>query len=349
MINKPSITHNSPYNALERALFILQDGIAIIDSCGKIVYINRAAQLIFKRQIQYQPQIGEEFLFYINEERKEMTRASIEAAFKNESTIYDLYYPQDDKETWFEIGYYPIPDEEGTISHVCMRAKDITEKVLLERKLERQRQIQKNRIIKAALDAQERERSEIGRELHDNVNQVLTTVKLYNEICLTEEKTNKAILMKSVQQINFCIETIRSLSKQLATPIVAEMDLKESIKDLVDSMNATRKLTANFYSFGIKNERINQEIQTGLYRIAQEQLTNVLKYANADCVEIMLVGTTNSVALRIQDNGIGFDFAQKRKGVGITNMISRAESLGGTIEFETNPGEGCRMMVELPI
>src|SRR5438105_4029238 len=115
MINKPSTIYNSPYIALERALFILQDGISIIDRCGKIAYINHAAQLIFERQIQYQPQTGEEFLNYINEERKEFTKSSIETAFKKEIVTYDLYYPQDGKESWFEIGFYPIPDEVGNI------------------------------------------------------------------------------------------------------------------------------------------------------------------------------------------------------------------------------------------
>ena len=75
----------------------------------------------------------------------------------------------------------------------------------------------------------------------------------------------------------------------------------------------------------------------------------MLKYANASVVDVMLVGTGNSIALRIQDDGVGFDPKQRRAGVGITNMISRSETLGGTIELVSAPGEGCSLMAEFPL
>jgi signal transduction histidine kinase len=297
----------------------------------------------------FAPKAGDDLLKFTRPEWRETVKAHIEDAFCNRVCDFETNYPQNGMEFWLELGFYPMPDDHGITTHVCLRAKNITEKKSLSHKLDKQTKEQKNSVIKATLDAQERERSEIGRELHDNVNQVLTTVKLYNEICLTEEATNKVLLQKSIQQINYCIETIRSLSKTLSSPNIEEITLKDSIRELVDSINSTGKLVINFYSYGIKDEKISQELQTGLFRIAQEQLTNVLKYANASYVDLLLVGTITSVALRIQDNGDGFDFNQKRKGVGITNMISRAESLGGMVEFETGPGKGCSLMVEIPV
>jgi signal transduction histidine kinase len=337
------------HDLLEKALYMLQDGVVIINRRRTIVYINKAGQHILEKQLDRLPQPGEDFMSTITPGRKEEVGTYIDHAFCNKTTIYELNYPFKNDDTWFEFGFYPMPGENGFITHVCIRGRNITDRVLLERTLEKQRKAQKNSIIKATLDAQEKERSEIGRELHDNVNQVLTTVKLYNEICLTEEKVNKAMLQKSVQQINYCIETIRSLSKTLASPRVEEMGLKETIRELVDTFNNTRKVNINYYCYGIKDDRISQDMQTCIYRIAQEQLTNIIKYANASVVDVLLVATSTNLALRIQDNGNGFDLSQKRKGVGITNMISRAESLGGLLEFETSPGNGCSLMVELPI
>jgi len=347
---QPAISYD-PGNSdpLEKALFILQDAIVLLNRKAKITFINQAGQQILARNGKSIPAIGDDYLSLLGEDKREITSHHIDKAFCNQSSVFRLKYPQGGETAWFEIGYYPMPEENGLVTHVCVKAKNITDKVSLEVELEEQRKIQKNLLIKATLDAQERQRSEIGRELHDNVNQVLTTVKLYNEICLTEEKTNKAMLMKSVQQINFCIETLRSLSKVLSSPNIEEVSLKESIQELVDSVTETRKIAVNFYNYHIRDEKISQDIQTTIYRIAQEQLTNVLKYANASTVDVMLVGTADTIALRIQDNGHGFDPNAKRKGVGITNMISRAETLDGKIELISRPGEGCTLMAEFPL
>jgi PAS domain S-box-containing protein len=343
----PNYTGTS--NPLEKVLFILQDAIILINHKAKITYLNQAAAQILAGQFNFQPGIGDDYFSLVKEERIDITRRSIDRAFGNESSVLEINYPQAGKDRWFELGYYPMPEENGIVTHVCVRAKNVTDKILLAKELDSQRRIQKNLLIKATLDAQERQRSAIGRELHDNVNQVLTTVKLYNEICLTEEKTNKVMLMKSVQQINFCIETLRALSKVLSSPSIEEVSLKESIKELVDSIKETRKIEVNFYTYHVRDENISQDLQTTIYRIAQEQLTNVLKYANASSVDVMLVGTAETIALRIQDNGEGFDPDQKRKGVGITNMISRAETLDGKLELISSPGKGCSLMAEFPL
>jgi PAS domain S-box-containing protein len=347
----PAIPYDYPETSdlLEKALSILQDAIVIINNKGKIAYINTAGLQILSEKVSFVPVAGDDFLSFVREDKKEITRNYINKALANESSVFRSNFSLRGTDTWFELGYYPMPEENGVVTHVCIKAKNISDKVLLEKELENQKRIQKNRLIKATLDAQERQRSEIGRELHDNVNQVLTTVKLYNEICLTEEVTNKAMLMKSVQQINFCIETLRSLSKVLSSPNIDEVTLKESIQELVDSVAETRKIAVNFFTYHIHDEKISQDLQTTIYRIAQEQLTNVLKYADASSVDVMLVGTADTIALRIQDNGNGFEPTEKRKGVGITNMISRAATLDGKIELISGPGQGCTLMAEFPL
>lgn len=346
-----TLSHPRPSSAeyLERALYILQDAILILNRHAQIIYINRAAEMTLKRELRQMPALGDNYLDFVHQDRQQITSQLIDDALCNQPSSLLARFGTPEKETWYELAYHPMPDETGIVTHVCVRILDVSEKILLQKKLESEREKQKNRLIKAVVDAQERQRSEIGRELHDNVNQVLTTIKLYNEICLTEEQTNKNLLLRSVQQINYCIETLRVLSRTLSSPKIEETDLKDSIKELVDEINATRKITAKFFTYGIEKEKVSQDLQTTLYRIAQEQLTNVLKYAKAAVVDVLLVGTANSVALKIQDDGVGFDPKQKRTGVGVTNMISRAETLGGTIEIVSEPGKGCSLMAEFPL
>jgi len=342
---KQTITTES-LSLLERALFILQDGICIVEKDFAISYINSAAQDLFERQFNQRPSVGEHFLDYVSSERQEIHREFISKAFDNEPSIFEVEFSGP---AWYEIGYYPMPDDTGVTTHVCVKAKEITKRILLERKLQKERKDRKNKIIKATIEAQEKERSLIGRELHDNVNQVLTTVKLYTELSYQDEVPNKELLKRSVQQINYCIEEIRSLSRRLAVPKLGELGLEELIKDLVDTINITKKTSIKFLSYGIKNRDFKQELQTTIYRIIQEQLTNVIKYACANSVKVVIAGTNDDVAVQVQDNGIGFDLKDKIQGNGITNMISRAETLSGSLKFETSPGHGCTMTAEFPL
>jgi len=331
---------------LEKALFILKDGVCIIEKDSTISYINTAAQNLLERQFHQCPSVGECFLDYIASDRQDIHREFISKAFENEQSIFEVDFPG---ATWYEIGYYPMPDEGGLIKHVCIKAKDITQRKMLEQRLVQERRDRKNKLIKATIEAQEKERSMIGRELHDNVNQVLTTVKLYTELSYHDEIPNKELLKRSVQQINYCIEEIRSLSRRLAVPKLGELGLDELIRDLVEMINITKKTSIQFLSYGIKNREFRQELETTIYRIIQEQLTNVIKYAHATSVKVIIAGTKDDIAVQVQDNGIGFDLKEKSKGNGITNMISRAETLGGSLRFETSPGNGCSMTAEFPL
>jgi signal transduction histidine kinase len=164
---------------LERALFTLQDGIGIIEKDFTISYINSAAKDLLEKQFNLRPSAGEYFLDYVVSERRELHKEFILKAFENEPSSFEIEHPGP---RWYEIGYYPMMDKDCVITHVCVKAKDITKRKLVEKKLLQERKARKNKLIKATIEAQEKERSLIGRELHDNVNQVLTTVKLYTEL-----------------------------------------------------------------------------------------------------------------------------------------------------------------------
>src|SRR5829696_2200175 len=114
-----SYDYGSTSDPLEKALFILQDAIVLINREGIISYINKAGQQIFEGQLGFQPGIGDNFLSLVTDEKKEITRHYIDRAFSNQSSILEVSYPQAGKECWFELGYYPIPEENGMITHVC--------------------------------------------------------------------------------------------------------------------------------------------------------------------------------------------------------------------------------------
>lgn len=235
------------------------------------------------------------------------------------------------------------------IKGIVVNSRDVTEKVLLKEQLQRELNTRQKEIAVSVIHAQETERTRLGQELHDNINQVLTTVKLYNEICMNEERTNRTLLQRSVKQINYCIETLRDISRSLSTSNVLEVGLKGSIRDLVDSINTTKKIMIRLFIENLQEEQINPDLKVTIYRIVQEQLTNILKHAYADIAEIHLSGGTGNIYLQILDDGTGFNPGQKKKGIGLTNMSSRVEVFNGKMEISSAPGKGCELKVEFPV
>jgi signal transduction histidine kinase len=207
---------------------------------------------------------------------------------------------------------------------------------------------QQRAIAYAEIKAQEQVRSQIGRELHDNINQVLTTVKLYNELCLSQPQMTTDLLQKSIHYLNGCIEEIRGLSKTLSAPTIGNVSINDSIKELIDSVEATHRLAITYETSGLENKTYSKDIRIALFRIVQEHITNVLKHAQATELLISLQATDGAITCIIKDNGIGFDTGRHKRGIGITNMISRAEVLHGSVALHSAPGQGCTLTVQLP-
>jgi two-component system, NarL family, sensor kinase len=248
-----------------------------------------------------------------------------------------------------EIRVIPVRNEEGKIWGVIGIANDITEKTLLEKRLEKEREL-KNRLITAAVvKSQEVERARIGRELHDNVNQILTTVKLYVELCASGVGDVPHTLQKCSVLLQDTITEIRTLSKQLSAPSLGDISFYESLKELADSVNQTKKVNVSI-DFDIDHcQSMDEELHLTLYRIAQEQLTNILKHAHAHQARIVVSISSDQLTFRITDDGIGFDIDAMKAGVGVTSMKSRVSLLNGSFEIRSDFETGTMITAVFPI
>jgi signal transduction histidine kinase len=233
--------------------------------------------------------------------------------------------------------------------------KNLAISLALNQEIKRQkaaREEEENRrhkmITEAVIQAQESERSLIGLELHDNINQVLTTVKLHNEMVLEGIADPKIFLPRASQYLQDCINEIRSLSKRLSAPTLGKISLDESVKDLIDSINLTSKVKITREVSGLDKQLLKQDLHIGVYRILQEQLNNVLKHADASEVLVQLERNGGRIRLCITDNGKGFEMHGKKNGIGLMNMQTRAEHLNGTFELDSRPGHGCKVEVVVP-
>jgi PAS domain S-box-containing protein len=235
-----------------------------------------------------------------------------------------------------------------SIQGILVNSRNITDRVKLQKKLNREMLNKQKEITSAVIKAQEMERSQLGLELHDNVNQILTTVKLYNEMYLTGYMQDKELLVKATQYTQDCINEIRSISKRLSAPTLGRITLQDSVRELVDSINLTRRLEIIYVPKGVDGCCVSQDLHLAVYRIVQEGLNNIIKYSQAQMACIELFRRPGRLCLRINDNGQGFDTTARRMGIGITNMKTRAENLHGEFLLKSEPGKGCEIEISFP-
>jgi len=234
-----------------------------------------------------------------------------------------------------------LRNSNGKAYRVIGSMHEISKQKALEESLEQEIKLKGTQIAKAAEDAKDTERSDIGKELHDNVNQLLGASKLYIEMAKHGGKDSEMYLNRASEYILTAIEEIRKLSKGLTTNVIKNFGLCAAIENMrLDTMEVNAlKIVFRVENF-IENS-VNDEFKLNIYRIIQEQLNNILKHSKATKVVIKLLQNKKSVKLIISVNGIGFDTGKERNGIGITNIKSRAASYNGAADFISQPGSGC--------
>lgn len=244
---------------------------------------------------------------------------------------------------------YIIRDKTGKAIRMIGAMQDITDQVHLQQKLDEERAAQQKAILQATMEGQEKERSEIGKELHDNINQVLASVKLMIESVMSQLPGENKLLSESVQLTDLCIKEIRSLSSALVPIKEQEMSLADAIKVIANRIRTTSGLQFSLSISDALVEKLNDRQQLTIYRILQEQTTNIIKHAGAVKVTIRLFEENNMATLVVSDDGKGFDMSKRADGIGLRNMKSRCELLNGTFLIESEPGKGCKTTVAIPL
>lgn len=209
---------------------------------------------------------------------------------------------------------------------------------------------EENRITRAVTDAQENERQQISMELHDNVKQIMAASLLNLEFIKMKMVSDEAMvpIINNVKSyIRDAIEELRKLSHKLAPSIDLNIPLEEKIKALVDAMNISEKLQVS-YCFEKFDKPIPQDAQLVIYRILQEQFSNILKYAKASEVNINLTRKKSNIVVSVSDNGAGFNTTIRKFGIGLENIKRRMQILKGKMEVLSEPGKGCTLTVLIP-
>lgn len=308
----------------------------------QIVEVNEAALRLFGYN-------KEEFLalrlhdLILEEDSQELENSTEE----NLTRYKDIILQRKKNGEIFSLEITTNPIDLPTGRHYIVIGDDVTEKIALQQMVLEEKFAAQKEVAKAIINTQENERSEIAKELHDNVNQLLTTAKLYIENINYFPDQRESFTQKGIALLQKSIDEIRSISKQLVTPVINDIGFRATLDELLDHYSAMNLFQIDL-KYNLKEENLEKGLQLTVYRIIQEQMNNIVKYAKASAVNISVTACSESLDVTISDNGVGFDKRKVTKGLGLKNMKNRAEVYKGDFHIRSTLGSGTVVQVTFP-
>jgi len=226
----------------------------------------------------------------------------------------------------------------------------INSDVTQERQIEKRLMNERIRRMTALIDGQEMERKRLSRELHDGLGQMLTASLIYlRQLYHVVDNKKDIKLIDTTQEIlENTIEEVRTISHDLMPAVLGDFGLELALKNMSNKINGQFSGSVSFRSSS-KLERLRQDVEIGLYRIAQEALNNALKYSEANKIDISLTAQNGSQIITIKDDGKGFDLNSKlesKSGNGIYNMSQRSKLIGCDFDIISSPAKGTKIVVK---
>ncbi|NNF01639.1 MAG: sensor histidine kinase [Bacteroidia bacterium] len=232
---------------------------------------------------------------------------------------------------------------------IHIRRKNI---IIKDNRIQELLSTQEIRTFESMIQGQDNERKRIADELHDRIGAMLSTIKLYHSqidssIKTLDDKTNSQH-EKAGSLIDETVQELRRISHDLHSGILVKFGLKAALEQLADALSTLNKPKFNWY-FNNVDRRFNSELEINLYRVIQEAISNIIKHADANSVNIQLNLIDEDLLVTIEDDGRGFDKRMKRgDGIGMESMNSRVEKMNGNFNIDTSLGHGTTLIIEIP-
>ena len=220
------------------------------------------------------------------------------------------------------------------------------------RKMENLAKENENRVFSAIVRTEENERQTFAKELHDGLGPILSSIKMafsaLNKDIATDD--NKLIMLKTNFAIDEAIITIKEISNKLSPHILANFGLERAIKSFLDTV-MIKQNTQLTYKSNVEGKRYAFTVETVMYRVACELITNTLRHAAARNLSISLSQDAGILSMHYSDDGIGFDMEEmaNNKGMGLSNIESRVKSINGAIAIVSSPKNGMKVSINVRV
>ncbi|HNJ28349.1 MAG TPA: PAS domain S-box protein, partial [Ferruginibacter sp.] len=328
-------------------------GIFHTDAAGSTTYVNpRWCQI---SGITYEKAMGNGWFEAVHPDDRDMLRRNWEEATRHQQVSVSEYrFVRPNGSTAWVIGQaIPERDADGAIVGYVGTTTDITDRKLAEKEMEESSQ-KLRQLTTHLLNIREEERKRIGREIHDELGQQLTAIKM--DISWIAKKTDpsqeafKTKLQNVIALLDGGNQSIRRILNELRPVILDDYGLLEALRWQAQQFTANTHIPVAMTA-SESDMKIPEEISTCIFRVFQEALTNITRYAKATQVKVSLDIDSDSVLLNIEDNGLGFDtgLTKTKKSFGILGMKERVASLNGRFDLSSVPGNGTRISIHIPI
>jgi PAS domain S-box-containing protein len=325
-----------------------KDAIYVHDLSGRYTSLNQAAEKLsgYSRE----EIIGKHFSNFVAPRDLKHVRSNLCKKLDDEGeTAYQIdLITKDRRRVPVEVNSRLI-FENGRAIGVQGTARDITERKRAQEAL----QIYSRRLI----EAQEAERQSLARELHDEIGQVLTAVRINLQSIQSSRRKDQSLpqVDESIVIVDEALGRIRDLSLELRPSLLDDLGLASALRWYVDRYGQRTGIVAEVLCSFEDRGRLPRELETECFRIAQEALTNIVRHAQAKRVCVRVDGGLDTLVLTITDDGIGFDSENLlRTGsaattLGLRGMIERATAMNGKIEIVSSPGNGTEVHARFPL
>jgi signal transduction histidine kinase len=235
------------------------------------------------------------------------------------------------------------------LSYFIYSRNKIKAKARLDAELANQRELRS----KAVIEAEEKERRRIAQDLHDGVGQILSAAKLNlsgleSKLKLQDPEQN-ALLSNALDLVNDSVKEVRTVSHNMMPNTLIKSGLASAIREFISKMSSIPNLKIDFEIVGL-DERLDNTVETILYRVIQEVVSNIIRHAKANHIGMQLIRHENELTVMIEDNGVGFDVnaIKDKEGLGLKGMITRVEYLNGQVNIDSTLGKGTTITIEVP-
>lgn len=197
----------------------------------------------------------------------------------------------------------------------------------------------KNKMIQSNMESEEEERKRIARELHDGVGQQISSIKLGLENIDQNQQQTELTISELKKMVSNVLHSVRGISHQMMPVALQRLGFVKAVEGLVDFQNDQGTTRFSFENFNVTSLKISDTNEIHLYRIVQELVTNIYKHARAEQASIQLFNQMGKLHLIVSDNGIGMSQVNNSDGIGMTNVRTRVNALGGDLKIQSEPGE----------
>lgn len=297
--------------------------------------------------------VGKHAREVLGDDAWEKVSPHISRALAGESVVYEAEIPYKDGGTrWVQASYLPNIDAKGKTQGIVVMVIDLTEHRRIEDELRRTRK-QYAELVTRQDSIREAERRHVAREVHDELGQLLTGMRMCLSALRLRREPSKSDVMNTTEQLDKLLDqttnVVRRISVSLRSTLV-EHGLLPALEGLATDFSNMTKVSCRLSVSG-ETHPVDESRTTTIFRIVQESLTNIARHAQAKSVLIHFAGDAARLRITVQDDGCGFDTESVRKlgcGLGLFGMHERAEIAGGKLMIISSPGKGTRLELDLP-